>query len=81
MTGKPPSPPSGSVQQAAAATTPEQAIRAVERELEYLGLSLAVFAPHGFDSSRSGDSAFADDHRASLNRLKEAWEVVRASIE
>ncbi len=64
-----------------AATTPEQAVRAVERELEYLGLSLAVFAPHGYDSGRPGDYAFADDHRASLNRLKEAWEVVRASAE
>ena len=62
-----------------AALTREQAVRAVEHELDYLGLSLAVFAPHGFDSSRPGDYNFAHDAQATLERLKAAWEVVRDS--
>lgn len=60
-----------------AAITREQAVRAVEHELDYIGMAVAIFAPHGFDSARAADYGLADDLRASLDRLRPAWEAVR----
>lgn len=44
--------------------------RALEREFETMGLALAAFAPHGGDSTRTGDYWAAEQVRASLDRAR-----------
>jgi hypothetical protein len=53
----------------------------IDRELEILGLLLAAWCPHGFDSSRSSDYGRAAEFAASVDRIKGHLASIRAEAD
>jgi hypothetical protein len=48
------------------------AVEKVEAALDRIGMQIALFAPHGFDSSRSGDYLMAGEVHEALDDAREA---------